>query len=332
MEINYYSRNKHCGFSIKKVFDPIISENSKIQHVSEFEVPSYRADPISIIRNILFVFRHRNKNGINHITGDIHYCVISLIGCKSILTIHDLGFIDNELDKKGKIYTFYRKLLWVNIPVFLATRVTCISEKTAETIKSYIPLKYHYKISVIHNPITLSFKNIVRQSINSKPLILHIGTKSNKNLERVIIALKGINCVLNIIGHLNENQNQLLIDSSIEFVNEVNLSDAEIAFRYQACDIVSFPSLYEGFGMPIIEAQSFGKAVLTSNIEPMNSIAGGGAILVDPTDIESIRNGFVNLLNDNMLMKRLVENGIENLKKFDPHYISQKYFELYTTI
>ena len=78
---------------------------------------------------------------------------------------------------------------------------------------------------------------------------------------------------------------------SIRYVYKCDLSNQEILDEYMNCDIVSFPSLYEGFGMPIIEGQAVGRVVFTSDLEPMKEIAGDAALLVDPYSIESIRNG-----------------------------------------
>lgn len=76
--------------------------------------------------------------------------------------------------------------------------------------------------------------------------MLHIGTRPNKNLERVIEALEGIKCHLRIIGKLTSEQEKLLSEKKIKYSNGINLTDEEILNEYILCDIVSFPSLYEG--------------------------------------------------------------------------------------
>ena len=333
MNITYFSRNYKCGYSIRKVFAPIIGEVSKEFQIKAFDVPCQRADPLSILKNLWFVFSHRSRKGINHITGDIHYCMLALIGCKSVLTIHDLGFVHNELDVKNKLYSWYRIMLWIYIPTLIADKITCISDKTAEILKAYIPKHQHNKISIIYNPVDPIFTYNPIISINSKPVILHIGTKSNKNLERVIESLRDVYCTMHIIGKINEIQKKLLQDNHIEFFNEMNLSDDELVARYKDCDIVSFPSLYEGFGMPIIEAQATGRVVLTSNHAPMNLVAGKGAIFVDPTSIDSIRAGFITLIeNHENIVDQLINDGINNVKRFEKHFISEEYIKVYDSL
>ena len=82
----------------------------------------------------------------------------------------------------------------------------------------------------------------------------------------------------------------MLQKHKIDYENVYNLTEQEVLEKYINCDIVSFVSLHEGFGMPIIEGQSIGRPILTSNITPMKEIASnGGAILVNPWDVKSIR-------------------------------------------
>ena len=332
MKIVYFNRSRKCGFSISKVFAPIFDEVSIVHQTFIYDVPMHRGDAISILKNLWFVFRNRNRNGVNHITGDINYCILALIGCKSILTIHDLGFIHNELDVKNKLYSWYRNIFWVYLPCLIADKIICISDKTAEILEFYIPEYQQKKISVIYNAVDEMYSYSPKFIFSAKPVILHIGTKSNKNLERVIVALKDVYCLLHIIGQLTNLQKALLKDNRIEFRDEKDLSDAEMVGRYKDCDIVSFPSLYEGFGMPIIEAQASGRPVLTSNISPMNLVAGKGAIFVDPYSIDSIREGFNYLISNPIIVDQLTNDGLMNVKRFNKRVISKEYIKVYNSL
>ena len=83
------------------------------------------------------------------------------------------------------------------------------------------------------------------------------------------------------------------------YVNYTNLSQEAIIQQYIDCDMLSFVSTYEGFGMPIIEAQAIGRPVITSNIGAMKEVALDTACLVDPYDVESIKNGIQKLIREN---------------------------------
>ena len=96
-----------------------------------------------------------------------------------------------------------------------------------------------------------------------------------------------------------------------------------------ACDIVSFPSLTEGFGMPIIEGQAAGKIVVTSDLRPMNVIAGDKAILVNPCEISSIRKGFEKALKR---PKDIIESGIENAENYSADSVMNMYNQLYNNL
>ena len=84
--------------------------------------------------------------------------------------------------------------------------------------------------------------------------------------------------------------------------------------------------------MPIIEGQAIGRLVITSNIEPMVSVAGDGAILCNPYDIESIRNAYLKGINDDYYRENIIKLGIENVKNYNLEKISKQYFQLYKRV
>ena len=124
----------------------------------------------------------------------------------------------------------------------------------------------------------------------------HIGTRPHKNLSRTIKALNGIKCKLRIIGEITNKELDLLQKYKTDYSFASNLSDNDLLKEYQNADIINFPSCHEGFGMPIIEGQAVGRIVVTSNIEPMISVANNGAAICDPYNIESIRNTYISCL------------------------------------
>lgn len=90
-----------------------------------------------------------------------------------------------------------------------------------------------------------------------------------------------------------------------------------------------FPSTYEGFGLPIIEAQATGRPVLTSKLEPMSSVAGDAACLVDPYSVESIRAGVKKIIENESYRNELIEKGFKNVERFQLKNVTKQYIDLY---
>jgi glycosyltransferase involved in cell wall biosynthesis len=323
-EIQFVYRSKKLNrFSIERVFDVVKRELSKTYKVSTFTLSYAGADPITIVRNIFSLIP---SNGIRHITGDAHYLAIRN-GKRSLLTIHDLGSaVESNVLKR-----FYIKLFWFWLPALFVKRISVISEFTKGELSKLIPFAKN-KIRVVPNPVDPGFTFRPKSEISDHPIILFMGTKANKNLERCINAITGMSVRLQIIGKLTDKQVALLKKESIDYMNAFDLSDEKIKKAYRDCDIVCFPSTYEGFGMPIIEAQATGRPVVTSDLGAMKEVAGDSACLVDPYSVNSIREGVQKVINDETYRNQLVKKGLENIKRFKIEAIAEKYLELYKEI
>lgn len=323
LNIRFFYRKQGLDYSIERVFDTIYEQLKPKNNVDRKYVNYYKANPLDIIRNLRFCFKNRG-NAINHITGDIHYVAFSLPRSRTMLTVHDMVTVHNN---KG-LKRFIIWLFWFYLPCKWVRQVTCISEATKEDLIKIAKCNPRI-ITVIPNPISKDFYFSKKTFNKLKPVILHIGTRENKNLERVIEALNSISCHLRIVGNLSNDQEILLYHYHIEYSNIKNLTDSEIIQEYIDCDIVSFPSLFEGFGLPVIEAQATGRVVLSSDIEPMRSIANDGAVLVDPNDINSIRNGFVSIIMDEKKRNNIIQLGMSNVKKYSIENIAAQYLNVY---
>ena len=95
---------------------------------------------------------------------------------------------------------------------------------------------------------------------------------------------------------------------------------------------LTYVSYFEGFGMPILEAQTLGRAVITSNLDPMTYVGGKGALYVNPKNIKSIRNGVKQIISNGKLRDKLIANGFENIKRFKKRNILQGHLNCYFNI
>ena len=148
----------------------------------------------------------------------------------------------------------------------------------------------------------------------------------------MIKAIKAISCKLVIVGKLNEKQTILLRENNIDFENHFNIDENKLLGLYNESDIVSFISTYEGFGLPILEANAVGRVVITSNIEPMETVAAEVAYKVNPYDINEIRKGIQILIKDASLREELILSGFENAKQYKPQQIAIQYYNLYNKV
>ena len=330
MKITYIFRAPSKERSIERVFAPIISQ-MKLQGHSTYSSFAWdlRLWLISMVANVIRFAIKSYVGGLYHITGDVQYVACLINPTKTVLTIHDCVMLHNESAPLW-LRRMIRKF-WYEIPLKRLKYITCISETTREDIISFFPWVAD-KLIVIPNPVGEEFRYCPKEINKECPQILHVGTRSNKNLERVIEALDGIHCRLHIIGKLTEEQVHLLEKHHIHYKNSYHISDAAVVTAYQYADIISFPSLFEGFGMPIIEGQATGRPVLTSDREPMRTVAGKGACLVDPESVESIRHGFEALINDKNYYCAVNQAGVENAGIYDIKHVSAEYQSVYELI
>jgi glycosyltransferase involved in cell wall biosynthesis len=268
------------------------------------------------------------QGDINHITGDIHFIAMLLDRKRTVLTVHDCV----PLTRSSGLRRSVLKYFWFSLPARHSTCITVISEKTRRELLEHVSIEPD-RIVVIPNCVSPEFQPGPDRPIDPSRLrILQIGTAEHKNLSTVCEAISGMPCTLQIVGPLNREQIALLEHRRIRYENLVGLSREALVNCYQTADIVTFVSTYEGFGMPVIEAQASATPVITSDISPMNEIAGRGACTVDPLDAGAIRTAVSRLAQDAPYRAGVIAAGLENIEQFRPEAIAAKYAELYRRV
>jgi glycosyltransferase involved in cell wall biosynthesis len=327
MKVVLIFRSKKLRYhSIENVFGTLKDE---LRANDEVETVYVKERGFSIA-NLLALRKYvatQEPDTIYHVTGDIHYAVFALPRRRSVLTIHDCVFINNRKGLKGWIL----RKLYLDWPVKYVTALTTISEKTKQEVISLTGCN-PAKIKVINNPVSSYIKQSDKPFNCDNPALLFIGALPNKNLNRVIEALKGLKCTLNIIGHPEEQELSRMNEYGIVYTLEENLSNEDMAMRYEHADIILFPSLYEGFGLPVIEGFKAGRAVLTSEISPLKELSDGAAWLVDPYRVESIRNALDKIISDAETRDRKIRAGFEIVRQYSADVVASQYHKVYTDL
>ena len=318
-----YRSSKNKRYSIETLFSSL----DEFKNIFRVELPAELNSVSNFFRLVFFSFKIKQKR--IHITGDVHYMSILLFWKKIIITIHDLNHYESLNGYKKNIYGF----IWFSLPMRIAKKIVAISPYTKFQIQKHFNIS-EKKIIVIPNSFKkfnsqLSF--VKKDTLDFK--ILCIGNAENKNIERLIYAIEGIdNITLRLIGKQPIKILQLLKIKRINFSETHNLNREELELEYKSSNVLYFASIKEGFGLPILEAQSLGLPVITSNTTAMPYVAGDGAIIVDPYSIESIRESILLIIENKIDIELLKEKGFRNIEKFSESNFSESYINLYNTI
>jgi glycosyltransferase involved in cell wall biosynthesis len=310
--------------SIERLFEalaPLLSGNFEVRTA---RVPCQSRGILRCVRNLIFTARQRAD--IVHVTGDVHYCALAIRRRKCVLTIHDFCSLERLKGARKLIFS----ILWYSLPLRWASRVTVISEETRRQLEHYFA-GVADKVEVIPNCVSGVFKRdyAIARSNTDEFRVLQIGTGRNKNLERVAVAASGLPLRLRIIGSLSDRQRSLLSSLDLDWTSDQHLSGEEVVKEYLDSDLLVFASTYEGFGLPIVEAQAIGLPVITSNIAPMTEVAGNAALFVDPYEEKEIRAAMEQILRSPDLARRLTDQGRRNAERYDAQMVADRYKDLY---
>lgn len=321
--VGQFFRKRGAGaFSVERLFEDVrLFIRDKVT-IKIFENPFPSSGFLNRILNIIYA--SFQKCDVNHITGDTHFLNLFMRRNVTVLTVLDCIMMERLSGIKRYIFWFF----WLWLPEKKCKVITVISHSTKQELLKYIKCDPS-KIRIIPCCVSREFKYSKKVFCKNFPSILQVGTFPNKNIERLILALKGIQCELVIVGELTHEHLVLLAKNEINYSNYVGLSRTQLLRRYTDADIVAFVSTYEGFGLPIIEANVVGRVVVTSNISSMPEVANGSACLVNPLNVNDIRQGILRVINDDEYREKLILQGRSNAKRFDVGIVARQYLELY---
>ncbi len=317
---HYYREPRNTGVSIEGIFRTVKKDLEGKAIINDF----YCDGSLSRLQNTMRAGKYASE--VNHITGDVNFLAMGLRGRKTLLTIHDLGYYENPIHAALKKFVY--SLIWFQLPLKSVDLVTVVSEFTREKLIRYFKFPAD-RIRVVPDPVKPVFHHVKKERLSDHPVVLMLGTGKHKNLDNLIEAARGTNFHLDIVGWPAPDELARLKEYNISHTIYNNLSDEQVFERYVACDVLFIASLYEGFGMPIIEAQAVGRPVVTSSIGAMLEVGEGSALLVDPLKPEEIAAAIASLISDKKYYDEVVDRGLQNAAKYDHKIIAEQYLEVY---
>lgn len=292
-----------------------------------------------------------DKSDIYHF---FNFIVPPRIKGKVITTIHDMTYkLYPETMAKNNLKRIEND---IEYSVNRADKIITVSESSKKDILKFLDVD-ESKIEVVYNGVEYDKfnksyveeeKSKVRQKYNlPRKYILYMGTlEPRKNIESIIEAF-GLyktknNLVSKDIKLVIAGKKGWLFESIFNLVSKLSLKD-EVVFTdyvdendkpliYKMADLFLFPSLYEGFGIPVLEAMASSVPVITSNVSSLPEVAGDAAILVEPKDTEAIAKYINEITNNEELKKDLVKRGHAQAKKFTWEASAEKTYNIYKQI
>jgi len=333
---NIFTEGKHLSIIPMDVTSHAMSlKNAIIDSTTIQEIAlSEKADIIHFFYNWSFPFRKKTP---------------------SILTVHDvIPFTFREA------MGLYRNIFLYKPGIRMACRLNDIIATVSVFSKQDIAKKVgvpHDKIRVIPNGLREenskdpSLEEELKKRFEIKDaFILNVGgIHERKNIVRLIHAfarlvnLNGYSGKLLITGSVSgapyQNKMKSMCDASVRETGMENriiftgfISEKELDSLFRMADFLIYPSLYEGFGIPVLEAMKMGLPVITSNTTAMPEVAGDAAYLADPTNIEEMTSVMSELLQNRQRRKEMIEKGLERARAYTWQNASESYLKLYQEI
>lgn len=284
---------------------------------------------------------NKDKIEVLHCTANTAPLILSS-QIRLISTVHDIMYLYNSnkmpqpksmYQKMGKLY---RKIM-VPASFQRVDAIITVSHYSKLDIMSYFPALPEEKIFVTYEAANEKFRSVdkdaARKRITTEMGIIGTyifalaGADPRKNTETVIknfIQLKAHRCIghklvlTGLPGWRNSKYYEIVRNAGMEddIVFTGYISEEQLVDLYNCAEFFLYPSRYEGFGLPILEAMACGTPVITSNVTSIPEIAGDAAVLIEPTNKEQLNKAIVKMLDDGSLKNDMIKKGFEQSAKF----------------
>lgn len=274
-----------------------------------------------------------------------------MIKGKKIPVYHDIIYFEKELGfREFKFFDNLHHTVMIPVAARHSSINLTVSDYTADRMKTLLGIPEE-KIRIVKEGVESSFRRINDRDRMDKlvtkyglhtPFFFYSGSLSpRKNMLRVIRAFQKCADVLrhnlyftggdswrdNAVFQYIENNNLSHRVKKLGFI-----SDEELVTMYNLADCYLYPSLYEGFGLPILEAQACGCPVITSTATSCPEVAGEGALLIDPYNEDEIASAMMNIANNNGLREKLIEKGLRNCSVFSWEKTASAVLQLFSEL
>lgn len=296
----------------------------------------------------------KNEHSVYHITDHSNAIYVpflpkknTLVTCHDVLAIRGAFGFKDAYCNASKFGVLLQKNIFNNLQKNI--NIAFVSINTQKQFLKLLKKPFQVEYKVVYNGLNAPFtklslaekeEQILKySSFPTQPFLLHVGS----NLER-----KNRSLLLKMLENLQHNFNGIICfagqkpDNALSsLIDKMGLAKRVIVFEkpshellnllYNTCDAFIFPSFSEGFGWPIIEAQTCGVPVICSNIEPMPEVGGAAVLLANPNSANEFTTQFLKLKNQDFKAD-LIKKGFENANKFKTEYMIENYIQFYNKI
>ncbi|MBS1825118.1 MAG: glycosyltransferase family 4 protein [Acidobacteria bacterium] len=249
-----------------------------------------------------------------------------------VVTFHDLFVLTGEYSTPEFRMRFSQQ---ARDAAERADRIICVSAFTASQVRNLLQVPEN-KLRVVWHGVHLPVDSIPGD-MQRRPVILHVGAiQSRKNIIRLVEAFESMPSPWRLVlagseGFGAEAIRHRIADSPARQRIELTgyIDDERLEDLYRTSRMLAFPSLDEGFGIPLLEAMAYGLPILTSNGSALREVAEGAALLVDPSKTQQIRDGMQELARNADLRQQLRQKGLERAKENSWGMAAQKTWQVY---
>lgn len=280
------------------------------------------------------IYRYKDitiKNDKPFIYQTSYYRISKSKNARNVVIVHD--FMYELFSKPGLALTVHK---WQKYHAIRhATRIVCISENTKQDLFRFCPDVNPNKVVVIYNGVSDDYKPLKEKTVPYKDYFLVVGGRLGyKNFPFAVDAVSKTKKNLVICGNpLTEQERNLLNEKlgSKRYVEVINPSNEKLNELYNSAFCLAYPSSYEGFGIPVVEAQKAGCPVIAYNASSIPEIIGDTPLLMQQLTIEEFL-AKVDLLQKEGIREAVITKGLRNAERFSWDIIAQQYMALYDEV